>query len=247
MNSIISPLIRECIYCGTPLLKRKESVKIAETTKRFPDNGETKDHIPQRCLFEGYSEEYKKNRFTVPSCHKCNFEFSQVEQELRDLIGIANENGGLQKKITENSVQSILNHSNSSARLRKDSLGYVRGVEFNLDTLMPSHIKNFKGVFYKTYGVRVPDYFLISVLDTNVNSNFESLAITFLDKHVDWQFSGHEDIFKYKISLIKPDNKGILICSKNIEESVGVLCQLRYHIRFNMTIIATKKTLIGNR
>jgi hypothetical protein len=81
-----------CVFCGTTLLSKSESKQYKNNHKRCPDNGETKDHIPQKCLYEGYPSDYKTNRFTVPACHKCNSEFSKYEPELRDLIGVANNN-----------------------------------------------------------------------------------------------------------------------------------------------------------
>lgn len=235
--------LKECVYCGTPMLRKKESLKIEKKDKKYPDRGETKDHVPQKCLFDGYSSNYKENRFTVPSCHKCNFEFSQVEHELRDLIGIANDKNELQKIITESSIKSILEQPDGEERLRKDNQGLVRGVKFNLDTLLPSHVKNFKGVFYKTFGKRFPDSFVIHVLDKKSNINFEELAIDFINNNCTWNFSGHPDIFKFKIALIKADNKGLLIKANNINESVGVLCHLLYHNSFNMLILANRKTI----
>lgn len=89
-------------------LKRRETAKFQAKNKYYPDNGATRDHVPQQCLFEGYSDNFKKNRFVVPCCHKCNLEFSKNEQELRNLIGIANENDEMQDAITQSAVKSIL-------------------------------------------------------------------------------------------------------------------------------------------
>jgi len=217
-NTTMTITQRVCVYCGKPMIKKTESLKIEKQTNKYPDNGETKDHVPQKCLFDKYPPEYKDQRFTVPSCHKCNFEFSQVEHELRDLIGIANENDDLQKGITQSSVKSILVQPNSDSRLRKDTQGYVRGVEFDLDKLLPSHIKNFKGVYYKTYGKIFPDNFDIHGLDNKPTSNFEELTIDFLDKNCEWNYSGHSDIFKFKICMIKPDKNGLLIKADNLTQ-----------------------------
>ena len=57
-----------------------------------------------------------------PLYHKCNFEFLQFEYELKDLIGIANENTDLQKGITDSSVKSILDQPNSESRLKKSPM-----------------------------------------------------------------------------------------------------------------------------
>ncbi|MCL2650770.1 MAG: 30S ribosomal protein THX [Candidatus Azobacteroides sp.] len=174
---------KECTYCGIQMLNKKKSLKYEKINGRYPDNGETKDHVPQQCLFDGYPEGYKKNRFTVPVCHKCNFELSQNEQELRDLIGIANDNDLQQSKLTESAVENILSINNAQ-RLVTDKNGHIVGVVFDYNKLKPSHIKNFKGIFYKTYSKRFPDSFEVDVVDITLNSNFEELAKDFLEKKI---------------------------------------------------------------
>lgn len=57
---------KRCVYCGVSLLKRRETAKFQAKNKYYPDNGATRDHVPQQCLFEGYSDNFKKNRFVVP-------------------------------------------------------------------------------------------------------------------------------------------------------------------------------------
>lgn len=246
-NQIIRNVKKECIFCGVSLMRKKESLKIQKVSKKYPERGETKDHIPQQCLFEGYPSSYKTNRLTVPSCSKCNFEFSKVENELRDLIGVANEKDDLQNVLTEKSVKSILKRKDGIQRLEIDNTGSVKGVEFNLDKLLPSHVKNFKGIFFKTFNARFPDSFSFHVLDKKLNSNMEELALDFLDKNCSWKYSGHEDIFKFKIGLIKPDKTGLLVPAPNINEAVGSVCQLVYHQRFKISIIAFRKTILKKR
>ena len=124
---------KRCVYCGVSLLKRSETAKFQAKNKYYPDNGATRDHVPQQCLFEGYSDNFKKNRFVVPCCHKCNLEFSKNEQELRNLIGIANENDEMQDAITQSAVKSILSKKDYEKGLFIDIRGNVKGVEFDLD------------------------------------------------------------------------------------------------------------------
>lgn len=237
----------ECTYCGVKLLKKKKALQEEKNTKRYPDNGITKDHVPQKCLFEGYPPGYKVNRITVPSCHKCNREFSEVENELRDLIGISNDKDELQKGLTTKSVRAILSKPNSQERLVKDSKGKVRGVVFDKDTLLPSHLKNFKGIFYEEFKTRITESFKIFVLDTKSKSNFEELMVDFIDKNCNWHESGHRDIFQYKISLIKPAAKGELVKTDSINEAVGVVCRIQYHKKFEILILATRKRILKKR
>jgi hypothetical protein len=224
------------------MLSKKKSLQYERDNKKYPDNGETKDHVPQQCLFEGYSSDYKTNRFTVSACHKCNFDFSQNEQELRDLIGIANENEVKQEQITKSAVKNIISKNDGLDRCVIID-GHVRAVEFDKDKLMLSHIKNFKGVFYKTFEKRFPDSFEIKVVDTQTKYNFEELALDFLDKNTEWKCSGHDDIFKYRIVLIKSGMSNELAKSDNLHDTILILCQLVYHKRFEILVLGNRPKL----
>jgi ribosomal small subunit protein bTHX len=246
-ESVCNNNVKECVYCGISMLSKKKSLQYERDNKRYPDNGETKDHVPQQCLFEGYPSDYKTNRFTVPSCHKCNLEFSLNEQELRDLIGVANENDDRQGQITKSAVKNIMSKNDGLERCVIIG-GHVRAVEFDKDKLAPGHIKNFKGVFYKTFGKRFPDSFEIKVVDTRTKFNFWELALDFLDKNTEWKYSGHEDIFKYRIALLKSDMSNALVKAYNLHETILILCQLVYHKRFGILVLGhrprvTKKKL----
>ena len=72
------------------------------------DNKETVEHIPMQALYAGYSPEYKINRITVPGCYKCNHEYAKIDQELRDFIGITNDNDEAQLELTAKSCKETL-------------------------------------------------------------------------------------------------------------------------------------------
>lgn len=233
----------ECIYCGNPTISKNRALKLEKKTGKYPNLGLTKDHVPQQCLYDGYEPKYKANRYTVPACRKCNEELSNYEAELRDFIGVANENDAKQESITKNAVKNILSKSDGNKRLRKDENGKVIGVEFDYNKLQPSHIKNFKGVYYKTYGKRLADSFEVNVVDIDLKNGFEEQANKFLDKNSNWKHSGHEDIFKYRIELVKADASGELVKANNSNEAIMVLCQLVYHQNYAITVIGSKKKL----
>jgi ribosomal small subunit protein bTHX len=233
----------ECVYCGKPTIGRTRALKLEKKNGKYPDLGITKDHVPQQCLYDGYAPSYKTNRYTVPACRKCNEEFSVVEGDLRDLIGIANENDNLQEKITESAVRNILSKKEGKERLVQDKRGNVVGVEFDFNKLKPSHIKNFKGVYYKTYGKRFPDSFEVDVIDIKLGSNFEELAKDFLDKNSKWNFSGHKDIFSYRIELVKSDSSGILTKADNLNEAILIICHLVYHKKYDIIVLGSRKKL----
>ena len=132
----------ECYYCGITLNRKNR----------------TKDHIPSQCLFVGYPERYKQNRLTVPCCNKCNFELSKHENEFRNYIGITNQNNKKAKLISRNSAKELTLQKNLS-RLKFSNNGQVSGVEFDNESIFKTHEKNFKGVFYRLYGYRLPENF----------------------------------------------------------------------------------------
>jgi len=55
----------------------------------------------------GYKND-KFERITVPACFDCNNIFSQIDQELRDAVGVTRESDEIPKVTTEKSVKSIL-------------------------------------------------------------------------------------------------------------------------------------------
>ena len=71
------------------------------------DNKETVEHVPMQALYAGYSPEYKVNRITVSGCYKCNHEYAKIDQELRDFIGITNDNDEAQLELTAKAVRNI--------------------------------------------------------------------------------------------------------------------------------------------
>ena len=64
----------------------------------------TREHIPAQNMFVGYPDEYKVNRITVPACYSCNNLYSKVDQEIRDAIGIMNEDNMQQHELTRKST-----------------------------------------------------------------------------------------------------------------------------------------------
>ncbi len=191
--------------------------------KELKEGQSTKEHIPAKTMFKGYDSNYKANRITVPSCFDCNNEYSRVDEEFRNMIGIKarrKEND----IITEKSVKSILRKDPCKSRLRYDMEGNVYGVEFNEKDIIDYHVKNFKGVFYYQYGYPLPDCYDITVnIDENDYSDFTLCTIGYLKELFNWKCSGHEDIFKY---CIQPYRLGVINDSKKdllLEEDEKVI------------------------
>ena len=59
--------------------------------KKISKKESTKEHIPAKALFSGYGIEFKENRITVYACEKCNNDYSKIDQEIRNAIGVTND------------------------------------------------------------------------------------------------------------------------------------------------------------
>lgn len=225
-----------CCYCGEPMISKK----IASKERKYPGKGETVDHIPQKCLFDGYGPEYSVNRLTVPSCRECNDNFAKIESDLRDLIGIANDKNDNQIEITKSGVTSILRQKKWKNRLHTDENGYICGVEFNFARIELNHIKNFKGLYYKEFNCVVPKDYIINVIDQPTTHSVENYIIPFMENNAIWKKSGHEDIFRYKIVPYKSYNRQVVKADR-LSDSIGVFCLLNYHKSLFISVVGLKK------
>lgn len=161
-------------------------------------NESTSEHIPAKCLFDGYDEKYKVNRITVDACSKCNGGFNPTDEEFRNMIGIISKNKE-NNKLTEKSVRSILRKDKQLTRLDYNGLNKVSGVSFSKGTIEDFHKKNFKGLFKYQYGKVLPDNYELWVnIDENDWSDITKGMLGFCEMF-DWKHSGHPDIFKYKL------------------------------------------------
>lgn len=198
------------------------------------DNRETVEHIPMQALYAGYSPEYKINRVTVPGCYKCNHEYAKIDQELRDFIGITNDDNDAQLELTAKAVRNITRVKDFWKRLSPLDAGL--GIEFNLDSLAEIHKKHFKGLFYHKYKMPLSKEYEIRVIadgdesDTKlveyVNIFHEQLEIV----NVPWSVSGHHDIFQYRIATFRCGDDNRYRISEGIPNDLDVIiCEMIYH------------------
>lgn len=207
----------------------------------------TKEHIPAQNLFEGFPNEYKINRLTVKACQACNSRYSKIDNELRDAIGMMNENNPLQKDLTGKAVRSILRKKDWIERFDFQN-GSLPGVHFSYDDFKKLHIKNFKGTFYSIFGFPLPTDFEIGVVSEGDESSTEVMKFAqafynFVAEKNDWLKSGHEDVFKYALRLGKIEG-GIFVETTDIEEAIFVACVLIYHRKLCPVIFAMKTNFI---
>lgn len=234
LSNIDKPLF--CCYCGERIIKSKKASK----EKIYPLKGETGDHIPQQCLFEGYDSEFKINRIKVPSCWECNENFAKIENDLRDLIGITNDTNENQIELTKKGVKSIIIQKDWLGRLFFDKNGNVRGVKFDFARLELNHIKNFKGIYYEEFKSIVPQNYKINVINLPLNQEVVNSILFFLEYYGVWKKSGHEDIFRYKIALFK-NNNGQIVKTDRVSDSIGVFSLLEYHKSILILVFGVKK------
>jgi hypothetical protein len=202
-------------------------------SKKLDRISETKEHIPAKSLFEGYDESYKVNRITVSACKECNGKYSPTDEEFRNMMGIISEKTE-DKKITEKSVSSVLRKDKQFERLCFNSFGKVSGVTFSQGTIEEFHIKNFKGLFMYEYGIVLPEKYTV-VVNMNENDWSETMkGILGFFELFDWKFSGHPDIFQYKLQPlrigIRNNDKSDLKPTDNEPFFVGLLYYKKQHV-----------------
>lgn len=165
----------------------------------------TREHIPAKGLFDGYSDEYKKNRLVINACFKCNNEYSICDEEFRNWIGIGS-NDKLKDVISAKSAKSILRKDKLMNRLRFDRNKNVVVVSFDKKLIDDFHKKNFKGIFYSQYGVAITEEYFIHVnYDETDYSELTLSIIGYLKNNFEWKYSGHPDVFRY---ILQPHRDG---------------------------------------
>ncbi len=209
------------------------------------DSNKTREHIPARNLYNGFPIEFKKDLITVPACLSCNQQYSKIDQIIRDAIGIMNEDDEKQNELTRQSVKSILRNSNWESRIERNSNGDVIAINFSYDELKDLHIKNFKGLIYKLYGIPLPDRFKIEIV-TDGDEVFENILGTakymydYVDSFNDWNESGHKDVFMFSIKTLAQDLDQQLVDSGDINNCLAVIGVLVYHKKLCAVIVAAE-------
>jgi len=176
-------------------------------------NNKTSEHIPAKNLYAGQPDEYKQNLLTVPACFDCNNKFSNIDNEIRDMIGISNDSLKENQIISEKAVRGMFKQK-AFDKLNFNQHGQVESVTFKLKNALEIHTKNFKGVFFKEYGELVPDGYTIHVIADGCENNQMTLGFIFHDllrqTNPDWKYSGHPNIFKYLIAGFSFDENNII-------------------------------------
>ncbi|WP_294268863.1 hypothetical protein [uncultured Chryseobacterium sp.] len=214
----------------------------------------TREHIPAKNLFNGYSEEYKTNRIVVPACFICNNQYSQIDQEIRDVIGIINHDNEQQKEVTRQAVKSIMRKSNWVERIEfGQTVNKNISVTFNYSHLRELHLKNFKGIFYHEYKFNLPKNFELEIIAEGDEEFAKLVAIkNMIQKYLEtknWNVSGHADVFKYKLAMLdfsQPSESFDFSETTDIQKCNLIIGELIYHDVINPIIFAADKTYLNS-
>jgi hypothetical protein len=217
--------MKHCYNCGIPFSKLDKVEK-------------TKEHIPAKTLFQGYPKEYLTNRKTVPSCLKCNQEYAQIDDQIRDLIGITNESDIEKKQLTAKTVRKLFGNRkelNERMSLFKNKICF----NFNMANIDKLHFKNFKGIYTLITKKPLNDLYLLDVYSLGQDEQKLKLGKKFLQEielTENWIISGHENIFKFKMVSIDIQSLQILEFDDKIlnSEPEFLMCAMKY----NSTIVA---------
>jgi hypothetical protein len=220
-----------CYDCGKPLTKENITV----------------EHVPAKNLYEGFNDDYKKNRITVLACYDCNQKYSKIDQEIRDALAIKNESTEEKQDLTGKGVRSILRRSNWKDRTHYDINGQVTAVDFSYKVLQKIHIKNFKALFFRKYGFPVPDNFEINIIADGDESDLNkmeaaSIIHDYLSQNSNFEISGHPDIFKFVIKDLTPiDGSQEIYESGDFDKLYAVGGLMVYHDQMAAVVVASNQ------
>lgn len=214
------------------------------------DDIRTREHIPAQNTFVGYPNEYKTNRMTVPACFDCNNRYSRIDQEIRDAIGIMNNDNDLQGELTQKSVRSIMRRKNWMDRVFFHD-GKVVAVSFDYSSFRELHIKNFKGLFFEKYGYPIPEDYGIEIIAEGDEEDQKLMGyakhlFNYVSKGGNWSYSGHSDIFEYKLKSLSPDENNMIVDDPDLTKALGIVGVLSYHKNLCAVVIAAKKDFLEN-
>lgn len=169
--------INICYNCGVDLTNKKV----------------TAEHVPAKNLFEGFGENFKKNRITVPACENCNNLYSKIDQEIRDAIAITSSVVDKNTLFQGKWLRSITRRNNWRDRVHYDDNQIPIALDFSYNDLKKLHIKNFKALFFKKYGFPVPNNFEIEIFADGDLDLIASAQVIYdyIIRNKEWEISGH--------------------------------------------------------
>lgn len=226
--------MKQCYNCGISFANLKKVER-------------TKEHIPAKALFEGYPIEYRNNRKTVPACYRCNNEYSTIDDSIRDLIGITNETDAEKKELTAKTVRNIFRNKtelNERVLIEENKIFF----SFNMTNIDNLHFKNFKGIYTLITGKPLSNSYKLDVYSIGQDEQKLKLGEKFISEieHLEnWDVSGHENVFKFKMVTINLDSL-ILLGFENEQISLEpevLMCAMKYNSTVVALVIAMKEEM----
>src|SRR5690606_14990054 len=125
----------------------------------------------------------------------------KIDDHLRDLIGVINENDFQKSEMTRASVKKILNNKKElSDRISFEDNGIW--ISFDMAVIDQLHKKNFKGVYTTLTKKPLPAEYFLDVYSIGQDSKKLKLGEVFTQELVNignWDQSGNEKVFKFKM------------------------------------------------
>lgn len=238
-----------CYNCGKKVSNDSRIEKETtgnEVLKNIPE------HVPAKCFYVGVQDSFKQNLITVPACYTCNNGFSGFDDELRNILGIANDSMTEGEELTAKSVRAVLKKSNWTDKIRTDADGKVFAVSFNRQHVYNIYEKNFKALFYHEYKTTSENFNPAILFDgfgmnPNVIKAFKN-DLHALQQHVGFlhnllvqnatpKVSGHRDIFEYAMLPVTGRN-GYMKPETDVTNASAILMMQIYHQTIRPIIIA---------
>ena len=220
--------LQVCFNCGTQLDSTNISV----------------DHIPPKCLFDGYGVTHKTNRKTVPCCQTCNNGFSVIDKLFRNVIGFAFDNNDSNKEeLIKKAVASLL----KDRKIRRDSDGSI-SMTIPEAAMTQFLTRIFKAVYFDTYNEVFPENdFDIKVINEHSPQAEITMALLiqqYIEKDGLTGVSGSKDIFQYVISRMNFDEVDVLRIANDINDSDFVGAKMIFNENYAAVVICSRKNSV---
>lgn len=226
--------MKRCYDCGIPFSSLKKEER-------------TKEHIPAQTFFNGYPLEYKDQRKTVPACYKCNQKYAVIDDQLRDLIGVINEDDPQKVEITKKAVRKIFdNKKDLSNRISFEEKSIWFSFDMNLIDQL--HKKNFKGIYTNITKQPLLNSYSIDVYSIGQDQKKLDLGEVFISELKaigNWDKSGNEKVFKFKMCSLNIENTEFIeFDSKTLNYEPDVLvCAMEYNLAVVALVVAMKPNM----
>lgn len=187
-----------------------------------------REHIPAECLFQGYEGQFTHDLITIRAKRSCNSSYAHIDDELRNFVAILTDGKDNQKMLIK-TFKSIARKD--LARFKPDDKGL--GVSFDYETILGLNEKNFKGIFYYEYGIPIQNekfkiFNITETEDRDILKKYSGDLYARFIKPLDWKVAGHEDVFRYKIIMLKEESNDFKP-TDNHEEMKVAICAMHYY------------------